>query len=95
MHPLIELASRQVFALAVARESGDDTGERKARAIILDSAAAVDHAAFPEMLAGTIALVLLQDSRIEDFEMAQLMARRAIANMLPELAPSFVEGGHG
>jgi hypothetical protein len=96
MSTLIDLAARQVFRLAVARENGDDNAERQARAIILDTAAAVDHAAFPELVAGTIALVLLGDSRIENFEMAQLMARRAIANMLPELlAPPVVEGGHG
>jgi hypothetical protein len=90
---LIELASRQVFRLAVARENGDDSGERQARAIILDTAAAVDHPAFCELVAGEIALVLLGDPRIENFEYAQLMARTAIRNMLPELAPSFVEGG--
>ena len=94
MSTLIELASRQVFRLAVARENGDDAVERQARAIILDSAAAVDHAAFGELVAGEVALVLLEDSRITDFATAQLMARRAIANMLPELlVPTVVEGG--
>jgi hypothetical protein len=92
-HPLIELASSQVFRLAVARENGDDDAARQARAIILDSAAAVDHPGFLEMVAGEIAVTLLQDSRIENFEYAQLMARTAIRNMLPELMPSFVEGG--
>jgi hypothetical protein len=93
MNTLIAIASRQVFRLAVARESGDDSGERQARAIILDTAAAVDSAGFLEMVAGEVAITLLQDSRIENFEYAQLMVRRAIAAMLPELMPSFVEGG--